>query len=73
MTLKFIESKAGVCGGKPCFKKTRIPVHAILEMMGAGNSIVEIIKEYPQLKREHILEAISFAAELVNYEEISLP
>ncbi|OGL40223.1 MAG: antitoxin [Candidatus Schekmanbacteria bacterium GWA2_38_9] len=72
MNFKFIESKPGVCGGKPCFAGTRIPVHIILEMMGAGDTIEDILKAYPQLTKEHILEGIRFAAELLNYEEATI-
>lgn len=73
MKFKFIKSKKGVCGGKPCFSRTRIPVYIILEMMAAGNSMEEILKEYPNLSKAHIFEALRFAAEVVNYEESANP
>jgi len=37
-------------------------------MIAYGMSIEEILEEYPQLKREMILEAIALAAELLRRE-----
>jgi uncharacterized protein (DUF433 family) len=47
-----------VCHGKPVFKGTRILVSDVFELLGAGVSIEEIIKEYyPSLNEEMIREA----------------
>jgi len=36
----------GVCHGKPVFKGTRILVSDVIELLGAGVSIEEIIRNY---------------------------
>ncbi|MCU0329221.1 MAG: DUF433 domain-containing protein [Chitinophagales bacterium] len=47
--------------GKPCIKGTRISIEDILRMLSSDMSLEEIIEDFPQLTREDILAAISFA------------
>jgi len=65
---KWIMINPNICHGKPVFRGTRILVAEVLEMIASGMSIEEILEEYPQLKREMILEAIALAAELLRRE-----
>lgn len=53
-----------ICHGQACIKGTRIPVYQILHMLANGDTIEELLKEYPSLKREDILACIEYAAEL---------
>ncbi|HVY73936.1 MAG TPA: DUF433 domain-containing protein [Puia sp.] len=48
--------------GKPCIKGTRIAVVDILSWLGSGMNNKEIIEDYPSLKEEDILAALTFAA-----------
>ncbi len=50
-----------ILGGKPIIKGTRISVEFILELMSSGMTVENIIKEYPHLKKDDILEALSYA------------
>jgi uncharacterized protein (DUF433 family) len=59
-----------ILGGKPIIRGTRISVQFILELLGAGMSIAEIIEEYPHLEREDILAAARYAARTVANEEV---
>lgn len=54
-----------VCHGKPVFKGTRVLVADVLEMLAAGMSIEDVLKEYPQLSEEMIREALRLAAKLL--------
>jgi len=65
-----IEINQKKLGGKPVIKGTRIPVYLILEMLGEGIKIEDIIKEYPKLKKEDIKEAIKYASYLLSKEEL---
>ncbi len=65
---KWIVVDPNVCHGKPVFKGTRILVSDVLEMLSAGMSIEDVLREYPQLSREMIYEAIGLAAELLRRE-----
>jgi len=48
--------------GKPCIKGTRIAVVDILQWLASGMTQEEILNDYPLLSKEHILAALSFAA-----------
>jgi len=50
------------CGGRPCIRGMRIRVTDILELLSAGASIEEILRDCPGLEREDILASIEYAA-----------
>jgi uncharacterized protein (DUF433 family) len=60
--LKRITVDEGKCGGRPCIRGLRIRVTDILELLGAGASHDEILRDYDFLEREDILAAIDYAA-----------
>jgi len=53
-----------ICHGQACIKNTRIPVHQIIHMLANGDTIEELMKEYPSLKRDDILACLNYAASL---------
>ena len=59
-----------ICHGQACIKGTRIPVHQILHMLANGDTIEELLEEYPSVTREDILACIEYAAELAEEEVI---
>jgi uncharacterized protein (DUF433 family) len=50
-----------VCHGKPCIRGMRWPVEVIIDMLGSGMTIEQIIEDHPELEREDILSALNFA------------
>ncbi len=59
-----IISDPNICGGEPCIKGTRIPVHVILSHLAAGEDYESILKNFPRIKREDILACLEYAAYL---------
>ena len=53
-----------VCHGQACVKGTRIPVHQIVGMLANGDTIEELIEEYPNLAWEDILACLDYVARL---------
>lgn len=53
----------GVRSGKPCIIGTRITVSDVLEYLASGMSQDEILRDFPDLKREHIQAVLQYAAE----------
>lgn len=53
----------GKRGGKPCIRHMRITVYDILGWLAAGMSQDEIIADFPELVKEDIQAALSFAAD----------
>ncbi len=60
--LNRITLEPGKCGGKPCIRGMRIRVSDLLEMLGEGVSMEEILADFPDLEREDILASLQFAA-----------
>ena len=60
-----IDVHPDICNGRPVIAGTRIPVQTIMEFLGAGDSIDEVLEAYPALKREDIYACIQFAAKLM--------
>ena len=54
--------------GKPVIKGTRVAVYLIVELVAAGMTTKQIIKEYPQLKEEDVKAALLYASRLVESE-----
>ena len=54
--------------GKPIIKGTRVPVYLIVELVAAGMTAKQIVKEYPQLKEEDVKAALLYASKLVESE-----
>ncbi|MBT9159677.1 MAG: DUF433 domain-containing protein [Dehalococcoidia bacterium] len=53
-----------VCHGQACIKGTRIPVHQIVRMLASGDTVEDLIEEYPGLRRDDILACLDYAASL---------
>ena len=51
----------GVLVGKPIIKGTRLAVDFVLELVSAGWSEADILRNYPRLGREDILACVAYA------------
>jgi uncharacterized protein (DUF433 family) len=49
-------------GGKPCIRGMRVTVGSVVELVAAGRTRDEILRDYPYLEAEDISEALSYAA-----------
>ena len=56
-----IEIKPAVCHGNPVIKGTRIPVSHIINAMAGGDTIGDILDDYPGLHEEDVYAALAFA------------
>jgi len=71
VTIKhMIESNPNVMAGKPVVAGTRITVELVLERLGAGESVDQLLESYPRLTRQDILDAIAFAAEALRADVV---
>ena len=57
-----IMSDPSVMMGKPVIAGTRITVEFILEKLGSGESIEQVLEAHPRLTKEAVLAAIDSAA-----------
>jgi uncharacterized protein (DUF433 family) len=51
----------GVMGGKACIRGTRVTVGRIVSQIGAGETIEELLADYPYIEREDIMQALHWA------------
>jgi uncharacterized protein (DUF433 family) len=51
-----------ICGGEPVFKGTRVPLRTVLASLADGDTIEEVLTDFPRLRAEGIRAAIAFAA-----------
>lgn len=59
----FIETTAGVRGGKPRIVGTRLTPSDVLEYLAGGMTEDDIFKDFPGLRPEHIRAVLAYAAE----------
>jgi uncharacterized protein (DUF433 family) len=60
--LSRITIEEGKCGGRPCIRGYRLRVSDVLELLGAGASVDEVLSDHPFLEREDVFAAIEYAA-----------
>ena len=69
--LKRITFDPSLMGGKSTIRGLRVTVGMIIGLIAAGHTDREILKAYPYLEKEDILESLAYAAWRV--EEMELP
>ena len=67
-----ISVSPSICHGKACIKGTRVPVHIILDLLGAGEAVEHILEAYPQITKEDVHECLLYAAALVDEQIIPI-
>lgn len=50
------------CFGKPCIRGFRMPVASVLSHLSSGMTVEDILREWPELEREDIYQALGYAA-----------
>jgi len=59
-------------GGKACVRGMRVTVGMIVNQIGCGHSVEEVLSDYPYLEREDIMQALRYAAWRADEREIML-
>ncbi|MCB1230001.1 MAG: DUF433 domain-containing protein [Verrucomicrobiae bacterium] len=59
------------CGGRPCIRGMRIRVTDVLDLLAAGLSFEQILDEIPDLEREDITAAITYAKRGIDHPVIA--
>lgn len=72
MTESRIVADHRIMGGVPCIRGTRIPVATVVGLVALGQSVREILVDYPQLAEEDVRAALEFAALAVSERQVPL-
>ena len=59
-----ISINPAICHGQACVKGTRIPVHQVVRMLANGDTVEDLLGEYPTLTRDDVMACLDYAAEL---------
>jgi uncharacterized protein (DUF433 family) len=65
-----IVSDPNIMMGKPVVKGTRVTVELILEKLGAGETIEQVLAAHPRLTRDGVLAALRFGAEVLHADVV---
>ena len=68
--LERITIDSNICHGKPCVRGLRYPVEVMLELLGSGMSIEEILDDYEDLEKEDLLAVLQYASKLSQVKSI---
>jgi uncharacterized protein (DUF433 family) len=60
-----------IMGGKPCIRGLRMTVGTVIGLLASGLSNDDVLKMYPYLQHEDLMQALSYAA--WRSEEIEVP
>ena len=61
-----------ICHGKACIVGTRVMVSVILDNLAEGNTVDEIMENYPTVSRDAIMATLVYASELAKERVVSL-
>lgn len=62
-----------VCMGQPIIRGMRITVAFVLKLLASGMTHEEILKAYPEIEKEDILQVIEYAAWLAGEYHRPIP
>lgn len=65
-----IASNPKVMMGKPMIAGTRITVESILERLGAGETIEDLLEAHPRLTKDAVHAALRFAADALRADVV---
>ena len=58
-----ITIEPGKMGGKPCIRGLRITVYDVLDYLASGMTEDEILRDFPDLRKEDVRACLAFAAD----------
>jgi uncharacterized protein (DUF433 family) len=59
-----------IFGGKPIVRGRRLAVEHVLGMLAAGDSIDDLLREFPWLERDDVRACLVYAKRLVGHERV---
>jgi len=66
LMLERIEIHPDICNGRSVVRGTRIAVRTVLEFLAAGDSVEDVLEEYPGLTREDVQACLAYATGLMD-------
>jgi uncharacterized protein (DUF433 family) len=54
-----------VCNGRPVVRGTRIAAQTVLEFLAAGDSVEDVLEEYPSITRADVQACLDYASRVM--------
>ncbi|MDP9310265.1 MAG: DUF433 domain-containing protein [Chloroflexota bacterium] len=70
--LERITIDPNIAHGKPTIRGLRYPVELVLELLSAGMTTEEILRDYEDLEPDDLRAVFAFAARLTNIKRVEL-
>ena len=62
-----------ICHGKPTVRGTRVLVQNILGALAGGDSIEDVLDDYPNITRSDVLAALEYGSDLASFTTLEYP
>jgi uncharacterized protein (DUF433 family) len=56
--------------GKPVIKGTRISVELVIDLLGRGYTVEQVIRQYPHVTAEDVQACLAYASEVLRSERV---
>ena len=63
--LLVVHSDPEISGGIPVFRGTRVPVQALFDYLGGGETLDQFLDQFPSVSRQQALAALALARDSV--------
>lgn len=70
--IDYITRDPNICGGQPVMRGTRVPLRTVLASLADGDTVDDLLREFPALTAEAVNAAIAFACASA-LEDIPIP
>jgi uncharacterized protein (DUF433 family) len=60
---RVVHSDPDILGGTPVFVGTRVPVQSLFDYVGGGDTLDEVLRQFPSVRREQAIAALALARE----------
>jgi uncharacterized protein (DUF433 family) len=57
---RYLTNIPGVCGGKTIIEGTRIGVHDVIGLIVNGDTVDDVVRSFPDLKRSQVFECLAY-------------
>lgn len=57
---RYLVRRPGVCGGNTIVEGTRIGVHDVVGLIVNGDTVDDVIRSFPDLKRSQVYECLAY-------------
>ena len=56
-----------ICNGQPVVRGTRVTAQTILEFLAAGDSIQDVLEEYPTVSHDDVLACLQLSSQMMKH------